>query len=153
MTKRSIAEDHSDLVGKGEWTHRDVPPGCECPDFEAVITATTQRVETFSVENGHLARKVVPRRGTPYEHRCSKAAFERIAHAAEELGEQGFTLTSLVEYERSGGRDVTFTNVAVALAFLKERGIVETRYRRNFAATQSVHLDSMTEFLALADHA
>jgi hypothetical protein len=38
------------------------------------------------------------------------------------------------------------------MAFLKERGIVETRYRRNYAATDSVHLDAMTEFYALAEN-
>lgn len=44
-----------------------------------------------------------------------------------------------------------FTQVAVALAFLKERGIVDTRYRRNYAATRSVHLDAMTEFYAIGE--
>ena len=53
--------------------------------------------ETFAVEDGHLVRRVVGRRGRPYEHRCPKDAFEQIAHAAEELGEAGFSITKLVE--------------------------------------------------------
>lgn len=110
------------------------------------------RIETFEALDGHLVRKVVPRRGEPYEHRCPLAAFEQIARAAEELGEQGFTLESVVEYERNAGRHVTFTNVAVALAFLRERSILDVRYRRNYAATDGVHLDAMTEFHALADN-
>ena len=73
-------------------------------------------------------------------------------HAVEELGEQGFTLESLLQYERNADRDVTFTNVAVALAFLRERGILDVRYRRNYAATQCAHLDAMTEFHALAEN-
>lgn len=109
--------------------------------------------ETFEVSDGHLVRKVIPVRGQPYEHRCPRAAFEQIAHAAAELGEQGFTLTELVEYEHTAGRDVTFTNVGVALAFLRERGILDIRYRRNYAATDSVHLDAMTEYWALAEKA
>ena len=34
----------------------------------------------------------------------------------------------------------------------EERGIVETRYRRNYSVTQGVHLDAMTEFCALAEN-
>ena len=37
-------------------------------------------------------------------------------------------------------------------AFFKERGIVETRYRCNYAATGAVHLDAMTEYFALAEN-
>lgn len=114
------------------------------------MPTTRERDETFVVLCDHLIRKVVPVRGEPYEHRCPRASFEQIAHAAEELGEQGFTLESLLEYERNAGRDVTFTNVAVALAFLRERSILDVRYRRNHAATDAVHLDAMTEYWALA---
>ena len=103
--------------------------------------------ETFEVSDGHLVRKVVPHRGNPYEHRCPRASFERVAHAIDEAGDAGFTLESLAQAE-----NLPFTQVAVALAFLKERGIVETRYRRNYAATDSVHLDAMTEFYALAEN-
>ena len=63
------------------------------------------------------------------------------------MASEGFTLESLVKHE-----DLPFTQVAVALAFLKERGIVETRYRRNYAATDGVHLDAMTEYFALAEN-
>ena len=116
------------------------------------MTTTRERIESFEVSDGHLVRKVVPHRGNPYEHRCPMASFEQVAHATEELGEQGFTLESLLEYERNAGRDVTFTNVAVALAFLRERSILDVRYRRNYAATTSAHLDAMTEFYALAEN-
>ncbi len=116
------------------------------------MTATHERNEAFEVVDDHLIRKVVPRRGEPYEHRCSRTSFEQVAHAAEELGEQGFTLESLLDYERNADRDVTFTNVAVALAFLRERGILDVRYRRNYAATQCAHLDAMTEYFALAEN-
>lgn len=116
------------------------------------MTTANQPNETFQVIDDHLVRKVVPRRGKPYEHRCPKEAFEQIAHAAEELGEQGFTIKSLLQNERGADGIVTFTDIAVALAFLRERGILDTRRRRNFAATLSVHLDAMTEFFALAEN-
>ena len=111
------------------------------------MTATLPRVESFEVEDDHLIRKVVPRRGEPYEHRCSRASFEQVAHAINELGDETFTLKLLVKRE-----DLPFTQVAVALAFLKERDIVDTRYRRNYAATDSAPLDAMTEFCALAEN-
>ena len=111
------------------------------------MTAAHERNETFEVIDDHLVRKVVPRRGEPYEHRCPRKAFEQVAHAIDEVGDEGFTLELLVQCE-----DLPFTQIAVALAFLKERGIVETRYRRNYAATQCAHLDAMTEFYALAEN-
>jgi hypothetical protein len=112
------------------------------------MAATSPRAETFEVSDGHLICTVVPRRGRPYRHRCTRATFEQVAHAIDEAGERAFTLETLVQAE-----DLPFTQVAVALAFLKERGIVETRYRRNYGASSGVHLDAMTEFHALADHA
>ncbi len=103
------------------------------------------RDETFAVLDGHLIRTVTPARGKPYEHRCPLASFEQVAHAIDEAGGDGFTLETLIERE-----GLPFTQVAVALAFMKERGCVEPRHRRNYAATDCVHLDAMTEFHALA---
>jgi hypothetical protein len=34
----------------------------------------------------------------------------------------------------------------------RERGILDVRYRRNYAATETVHLDAMTEFHVLAEN-
>ena len=74
------------------------------------MSTTHERDERFEVLGGHLVRKVVPRRGKPYEHRCPLASFERVAHAIDETGDDGFTLESLVEVE-----DLPFKQVAVAL--------------------------------------
>ncbi len=115
------------------------------------MTATFQPTATFAVEGDFLIHQVVPRRGEPYKHQCPKASFEQVAHAVEEFGEHGFTLESLLKYEREAGRNVTFTNIAVTLAFLRERGMLEVHFRRNYAATTIVHLDAMTEFYALAE--
>ena len=112
------------------------------------MNPTRERIETFELLDDHLIRKVVPARGKPYEHRCPRPSFEQVAHAADELVTEGFTLETLAARE-----GLPFTQVAVALAFLKERGVVETRYRRSYAATACVHLDAMTEFCALAEHA
>jgi len=114
---------------------------------QAPMSATTQRVEAFRVEDDHLVRQVVPARGEPYEHRCTRKTFEQVAHAIDEMVNESHTLEYLVDREA-----LPFSQVAVALAFLKERGIVDTRYRRNYAATQCVHLDAMTEYFALAEN-
>lgn len=103
----------------------------------------TARDETFEVLDGHLIRRVVPARGRAYEHRCPRAAFERIAHAIDEVGD-GFSLETLAEHE-----GLPWTQVAVALAFLKERGVVETRYRRNYAESGCAYEDAMVEYLAI----
>jgi hypothetical protein len=49
--------DYSDLVGKGEWTHLAVPPGCGCPechewcpDLLEWIDDNTVRCETCGME-------------------------------------------------------------------------------------------------------
>jgi predicted transcriptional regulator len=46
---------------------------------------------------------------------------------------------------------LAFTQVNVALEFLKERGIVDVRHRRCYPGTRDVHLDAMIEFHALAE--
>ena len=110
------------------------------------MPTTRKRDETFTVLDGHLVRAVAPARGRLYRHRCPLVTFERVAHAVDEAGGDGFTLETLVECE-----GLPFTPVSVALAFMKERGCVTTRYRRNHAATDCVYLDAMTEFYALAE--
>jgi len=65
--------------------------------------------------------------------------------------EDGFTLEPLLEYKRSVGRRVTFTQVALVPAFIRERGIVETYHRHNYAATDSAHLHAMIEYNPFAN--
>jgi hypothetical protein len=114
------------------------------------MSGATDRSEHFAVAGDHLVRSVVPARGIPYEHRCPRAAYETIAHAAElfstESGNRGFTLEELAE-----AAGTPSTQAAVALAFMKERGCVVTRYRRNFAAGGCLFEDAMTEYWALAE--
>lgn len=102
--------------------------------------------ETFSVEAGFLVRSVVPRRGDPYVHRCPAAAFEAIVYAAEEAGAEGFTNEDL-RYKTG----IPWSQVAVAVAFLKERGIAVPAGRKRHRANQGAHLDAMTEYHALAE--
>lgn len=102
--------------------------------------------ETFDIDRTTLVRRVVPRRGRPYEHRCPLVAFEEVAHAAEDM-RTGITLDRVRE-----ATGLAFSQVAVALAFLKERGALVREHGRTHAAPPGLHLDAMTEFHALAEH-
>jgi hypothetical protein len=105
------------------------------------------RSDEFTVDrDGALVRMVTPRRGRPYEHRCTLASFEAVAHAIDESGETGFNIEELAARE-----DLPLTQVATALAFLKERGCVTTAGRRSYPGSDSVHLDAMTEYHALRE--
>lgn len=109
----------------------------------------TERTESFAVEDGFLVRRVVPRRGAPYEHRCPLDAYEAVANAVDETAGQPFTGD---EVQRATG--LPFSQVTTALALLKERGcIVPAHGRRHKAApgNADVHLDAMTEYHALRE--
>ena len=107
---------------------------------------TTKRDETFRIDrNGMLVRAVVPRRGNPYEHRCPLETLKAVCHRFDEHGE-GDTVETIAEV-----LDAPITQVATALAFLLERGIVAVEHRRNYPATIDVYLDAMTEYHALRE--
>ena len=117
--------------------------------LEHAVAAATQpppdeRDETFAVEGGALVRRVVPRKGQPYEHRCPQDAFEAAAHAMGELA-GGFVLEDVRR-----AAEITWTEAAVAVAFLKERGcVVPAHGRKHVAASGTVFEDAMTEYHAL----
>jgi hypothetical protein len=94
-----------------------------------------------------LIRAVTPARGTQYQHTCDKDVFESVAHAIDDLNGASFT------YEEIRQKiEAPFTQVAVAVAFLRERGcIAPAQRRRSVAATNDVYLDAMIEFHALAE--
>ena len=106
----------------------------------------TSRIEAFSVDRtGALVRSVSPRRGRAYEHHCTLDTLKAVCHCFDEHGE-GDTVETIAE-----AIDAPITQVATALAFLLERGIVEVHGRRNYPATIDVHLDAMTEYHALRE--
>jgi hypothetical protein len=108
--------------------------------------------ETFTVRPHRagtaLVRHAMPRGGGRlYRHTCPLAAYETVAHAIAEAGAQGFTLTGL-----TATTGLPSTQIATAMAFLRERGITEMRYpRRNYALAEGVHLDAMVEYHALRE--
>ncbi len=125
---------------------------------EATTTVAPARAETFHVEDDHLIRTVVPRRGEPYEHRCPLNAYRELTWAAIDLAADGFTVETLTHQVRSRPQDkdddrqpwASYTNAAVAIAFWKERGLLDIRRRRNRVEDGAFFEDAMIEFHALA---
>ena len=111
-------------------------------------TRSRNRIVTFDVVDDHLEMKVVfpdtPTRD--YVHRCTRDIFREVAFTIEEKAAGGTTLEELV-----AAMDAPFTQVNVALAFMKERGCVEVRWRRTYPASDMVYEDAMIEFMYLAD--
>jgi len=99
--------------------------------------------ESFTREHGDmLARHVTPARGRPYVHRCSLINFREVLWRIEAL--DTFTTADL------WGLELPSSAASAALAFLKERGIVETTYRRRcVAASRCLFEDGMTELFAM----
>ena len=101
---------------------------------------------TYSVTDGILAKTVRMPDGRAYTHRCTQAVYREVAWAVEERAAAGVTMSSLAE-----STGAPYTQVNVALEFMKERGCVEIRRRRSFPASGELYEDAMTEFMALAE--
>ncbi len=114
-------------------------------------------IETFAVEDKCLVRRVIPRRGEPYEHRCPLAAYRELAWAAIDMASDGYTMEILADYVRDlppEGHDApwaSYTNAAVASAFWKDRGLVEIRRRRRHVDANTFFEDAMIEYHALEE--
>ncbi|MAX24768.1 MAG: hypothetical protein CMJ19_09720 [Phycisphaeraceae bacterium] len=108
-----------------------------------------QRDVTFRVQDEHLEMHVTFRHQPDhnYVHRCTRDVFREVAYAIEDHAAGGTTLDHIVHII-----DAPYTQVNVALAFMKERGCVEIRHRRTFPASDIVYEDAMIEFMHLADH-
>ncbi|MCL4199552.1 MAG: hypothetical protein KJZ69_18815 [Phycisphaerales bacterium] len=112
--------------------------------------------ETFIVDgpSGALLRRVIPRRGTPYEHACTKQVFDDVAYAIEQMGSASFTMGD-IRFKAADGDESKmppWSQVAVAIAFLKERScIVPARNRKHIAASDFVYEDALIEYHALRE--
>jgi hypothetical protein len=105
----------------------------------------TQRQIRWEVERGKLVRHVELRDGRTYTHRCDLAALKEVCRYVEEHAKDGVTTGELWD----ALPDQPATQLSVALEFLKERGCVVTRGRRNHPASGFLYEDAMIEFHAL----
>ncbi len=107
-----------------------------------------QRDVRFEVVDDRLVQSVVGPDGRGYTHRCDRQTYESVAHAIEEAGQTGVTLEPLAR-----AIDAPYTQVNVALGFLKERGCLVTRLRRHYPASTFLFEDAMIEYFAVAEGA
>jgi hypothetical protein len=121
--------------------------------------------ETFIVDgpSGALIRRVIPKRGKPYEHMCTKQVYDDVAYTIEQMGNASFTMEDIRakigddSVVNTGSNDddsnmPSWTQVAVAIAFLKERScIVPARNRKHVAATNYLYEDALIEYHALRE--
>lgn len=104
-------------------------------------------IEHFRVDDhGALVRTRVSTDGHRYEHRCALDTLQAVAHHFDGRNSDQRTLNQI-----AGAEQVAWTQAAVALAFLKERGIVERRGGANHAASTDCYLDAMTEYHVLRE--
>ncbi len=99
---------------------------------------------SFAVEDGYLVRTVVLGAERTYVHRCSASVYQEVALAIDQLASAGTTMDMLADE-----LGAPFTQVNVALEFLKERGCVDLRRRRTYPASTFVFEDAMVEYHAL----
>src|SRR5258705_6811796 len=104
--------------------------------------------ERFEMLDDQLVRTVTATDGRSYQHRCGLAAYRSVAYAVDEASADGRGLT-METIARS--ENIPFTQANVALEFLKERGVVVTRFRRSYPASSSAFEDAMVEFHALRE--
>jgi uncharacterized protein (DUF433 family) len=100
----------------------------------------------FEVCRGRLVRHVRFPDGRGYTQHCKLDVLVRVAWLVEEHRDAGVTTNELWALLP----DLPCTQISIALAFLKDRGCVETGGRRTYAASTTVYEDAVTEFYYLA---
>jgi uncharacterized protein (DUF433 family) len=106
----------------------------------------SQRDVVFEVCRGRLVRHVRFTDGRGYTQQCTADVLEQVACLIEADGQDGITTNELWD----AFPDLPCTQISVALDFLKDRGCVEARGRRSYAASATLYEDAMTEFHYLA---
>ena len=104
-----------------------------------------QRQVQFEIERGRLVRHVSRADGRGHVQRTTLAVLQEVCSLIEARPKDGATTDELW----NALADLPRTQISVALDFLKERGCVVTRCRRNYAASNFLFEDAMIEYHAL----
>lgn len=107
-----------------------------------VVHDVLERVVTFPHDGGRS-----------YTHRCTRDVYREVAFAIEEAAGQfgpgapdGVTMEEIAR-----AINAPYTQVNVALEFMKERGCVTVHGRRSYPASKALYEDAMCEFMFLAE--
>ena len=104
---------------------------------------------SFEALDGCLVRTVRGKDGRAYAHRCAQEVYRSVAHAVQETPPQGEGITAM---QIARVEKLPFTQVNVALEFMKERGVVTVRGRRSYPGSAIAFEDAMIEYHTLAQH-
>jgi hypothetical protein len=104
-----------------------------------------QRHVEFTAQRGVLVRRVTRAGGREYIQRATRDVLEVVCHAIEACGDDGATTNGLWVLLPQ----LPCTQISVALDFLKERGCIVVRCRRNYPASDFLVEDALVEFYAL----
>ena len=101
----------------------------------------------FRFEGTLLCEDVTPRRGVPYTHRCEEGTFRRVVDWIDDNPGALFTLSTI-----SDVCDLPSTQVALALRFLSEFGLIEKGAKRhNLSTRDELTLEALTCWFALRE--
>ena len=103
------------------------------------------RLVSFSRVADRLHRSVSIIDGRSYAHTCTLDVFKKVAYALQEA-KHPTTLMEIAEQEQ-----LPYTQVNIAIEFMKERGLLEVVRRRSVPASRTFFEDAMCEFHALPD--
>ena len=93
--------------------------------------------------SGAIVRTVsIPGNPIPYVHRCEAETFRTVADAVETVPQ--IKLELIAE-----NLDLPYTQVNVALEFMKDRGCLGTEGRKTFLVSKFTYEDCLTEYYAL----
>jgi hypothetical protein len=100
----------------------------------------------FRVLGGSLQRVAVLSDGRTYTHKCSLEALKEVCYYLDKHADRGVVTSDLWEHIPYAAMECS-----VALAFLKERGLVVTEGRRNYPASTVLFEDAMVNYYAMAE--
>jgi hypothetical protein len=123
-----------------EYAYNDAAIDAEAERHQPIC----RREESYTVCQGRLIRKVRTRQGKGYEHHCPEKAFKATCNAIDDWN------GPFVYEDIQAATGLPNSQVATAIAFLKERGtIVPAAERRHEAATYDTLIDGMAEWCYL----
>jgi hypothetical protein len=103
--------------------------------------------ERYARDGAWLVREVVPRRGKPYRRHCSREGLETVVWHIVQHPNRGITTGQLWE----ALPELPKTEVSTALAFLKDRDLLEMVGRESFLRTDCLYEDTMVEYHVLGE--
>lgn len=99
----------------------------------------TQAPRSFSIDDDNMLVMIVEGKYTSYKHRCSRETYNSVVEAFDDFRKHSIE-------EIANDLDLPWTQTAVAVAFLKEKSLLEVNNRRNKATKQEIYEHAQEEW-------